>query len=109
MNKPRIVRNNGIYKAGLALLLLGLILILVQGTAGGGRTTDLAGSFNLLHFSLSAGSGTWTAGGGYTAAGALGQSDSGTATGGSFTLAGGVIPRAEDTSSKLYLPILTRQ
>lgn len=108
MNTSGIVQVKLIYRACLVLLLLGLILALVLVTTQGGYSSDLTGSFDLLHYSLSAGNGAWTSGGGYASTGALGQYDSGAAAGGSFTLVGGVLPQAEDTSCKLYLPILTR-
>ena len=108
MNTSGIVQNKLINKACLALLLLGLILAMLLATVKGGHTTDLGGSFDLLHYSLSAGSAAWTSGGGYSSTGALGQYDSGAAAGGGFTLVGGVLPAPVDATQKIYLPWLTR-
>ena len=102
MHTPNFLRNKSGWRVGVALLLAALLLL--AAARAGGQT----GGYSLLHYSPSAGNGAWLSGGGYTAAGASGQHDSGTSAGGLFTLAGGVQPPGQDSGIMLYLPFVRR-
>ena len=68
----------------------------------------LAGSvaYELPWFTVDGGGGMWSAGGGFTLGGTIGQPDAGLLSGGDYTLSGGFW--GADALRYLYLPVVMR-
>ena len=108
MNKHLNNQIPRLLKAILALLLLGLLLAFVQHNAGGTRQLAPAAEYELQRYSLSAGNGTWTSGGGYTLSGASSSNEGSSASGGGYTLESGMLSGTGGEWFAIYLPLVRK-
>jgi hypothetical protein len=108
MNTTQTIRKIRLLKTMLALLLVGLLLVIAQRSAWGARLLEPSADYELPHYSLSAGSGAWAEGSGYSLGAALSPLEGGIAYGEGYTLTGGVLSGAGEAGVVIYIPIARR-
>jgi hypothetical protein len=87
-----------------------LLLVCVAALAWGvrGYVSAQSGGYDLTWSTLDGGGYMFSAGGGYSLGGTVGQPDAGALSGGSYTLVGGFWGGAM-SAYKIYLPVVLRQ
>jgi len=98
---------------GLALVLLLVAIISLPGLSRNGvLQAQSGGGFELSWSTIDGGGATFSNGGGYSLGGTIGQSDAGTAVGGTYLLEGGfwhsLTPPEPPSNSTNYIPIVLK-